>query len=340
MEAWHRTMQAPKATVDRALLATRMLPAEQVAHPFAPAAPLPPDTAFQVGGEHAGQHWLRSWVEGRITRYAASISKPEASRSGCSRLSPYLAWGCVSARQVYQAQHQAALRATEGRNFRAFTDRLRWRDHFIQKFEMEDRMEHAHLHRAFEHYPWTDDDAAYQRWATGTTGYPMVDACMRSLIATGYLNFRMRAMLVSFATQILGLHWKRPALHLARQFLDFEPGIHYPQIQMQAGTTAVHTLRLYDPVKQGLDHDPEGRFIRQWVPELRAVRGPLVHMPWAMTALERMAWPLDYPDPLVPYPTAWAEARDRVYAFRKGLAFDAEARRIVQRHTIPGSRRT
>lgn len=340
MEQWHHTMQAPKAHVDRALLAARMVQPEQLDHPFPPQDPLPPEEAFQAGGEHAGQQWLRSWVEGRISRYAASISKPAASRTGCSRLSPYLAWGCLSARQVYQAQEHAVLRSTEGRNFRAFADRLRWRDHFIQKFEMEDRMEHEHLHPAFEAYPWSAEEEPLRRWETGTTGYPMVDACMRSLIATGYLNFRMRAMLVSFATQVLGVHWKRPALHLAQQFLDYEPGIHYPQVQMQAGTTAIHTLRLYDPVKQGLDHDPEGNFIRTWVPELRALRGPLVHTPWALTPLERMAYRLDYPEPVVPYPTALSEARDRVYAFRKGLAFDHAARRIVQRHTIPGSRRT
>ena len=93
----------------------------------------------------------------------------------------------------------------------------------------------------------------FEAWCEGRTGYPMVDACMRQLRATGWLNFRMRAMLVSFAAYHLGLHWREPGLFLARQFLDFEPGIHWSQMQMQSGTTGINTLRIYSPAKQARD---------------------------------------------------------------------------------------
>ena len=107
---------------------------------------------------------------------------------------------------------------------------------------------------------------------------------MRFLQANGWINFRMRAMLISFAAYDLWLHWQRPAHHLAQLFVDFEPGIHYPQVQMQSGTTGINTLRIYNPIKQSKDQDPTGEFIRRWVPECAGFDQLRIH------AQEATAW--------------------------------------------------
>ena len=164
---------------------------------------------------------------------------------------------------------------------------------------------------------------------------------MRSLVATGWLNFRMRAMLVSFASYHLWLHWRQTGSFLARQFLDFEPGIHWSQMQMQSGTTGINTLRIYSPTKQAQDHDPQGIFIRRWVPELAKVPLPYLAEPWKMDAtLQRMAGctiGVDYPAPIVDDKLAMKAAKDRMYGLRKTAEAREEAGNVHERH---GSRKS
>jgi len=144
---------------------------------------------------------------------------------------------------------------------------------------------------------------------------------MRCLRHTGWLNFRMRAMLVSFASYQLWLHWQKPAWHLAQCFTDYEPGIHYSQIQMQSGTTGINTMRIYNPVKQSQDQDPKGIFIKRWVPELSKVFDNFVHEPWTMPLhMQKDKGCIlgeDYPEPIVDHVIALREARARFTDFKK-----------------------
>jgi len=163
---------------------------------------------------------------------------------------------------------------------------------------------------------------------------------MRSLIASGWINFRMRAMLMSVASHHLWLPWRESGLHLARLFVDYEPGIHWSQCQMQSGTTGINTIRIYNPIKQGQDHDPTGDFIRQWLPELAAVPGVHLHEPWLMAEItqQRVGCVLgsDYPLPIVEPAAAAREARERIWALRQPVGFRELAQSVHHQH---GSRR-
>ncbi|RCR68685.1 cryptochrome/deoxyribodipyrimidine photo-lyase family protein [Larkinella punicea] len=342
---WQQTMRSPQQHPDLSRWKPADLPADWYQTqrgPDLPPAWQEPNPLFQPGGERNAFRYLNSFLVKRISLYARSISKPLASRRGCSRLSPYLAWGCLSVRQVFQAQ-LAAKKSINGvafrRQFDAFASRLRWHCHFIQKFESEDRMEFQNINRAFDGLKKNADQAQYRAWRDGQTGYPLVDACMRCLKATGYINFRMRAMLMSFLSHHLFQHWQEGAWHLARLFTDFEPGIHYAQVQMQTGMTGTNTVRIYNPVKQSQDHDPEGVFIRQWVPELANCPLAYLHEPWQMPPLEQIMCHfqvgIDYPAPVIDTEETGRQARLLLYKPRETETGRAEIERILTRHTIP-----
>ena len=297
---------------------------------------------FQPAGEVNAFKYLESFIAERGLNYSKHISKPLESRKSCTRLSPYISWGNLSIKQAYQALNEAQKSSNFKGPIKNAITRLKWHCHFIQKFEVEGNYEFRCINKGYELLLHPKNELFIKAWEEGKTGFPLMDACMRCLIATGWINFRMRAMLVSFLCHHLYQDWREGVHHVARQFLDYEPGIHYPQFQMQAGTTGVNTIRIYNPVKQSSDHDPEGIFIKQWLPELQHVPNAFIHEPHKMSLMEQQLCNIiigkDYPFPIVDATIAGKAARDKIWGHRNHVAVKNEITRILFTHTRANQR--
>ncbi len=295
---------------------------------------------FQPAGESYAWKYLVSFTKERGKNYHRHISKPELSRMSCGRISPYLAWGNIS---IKQAAHHIKFHpnfAKHQRSYIGILTRLKWHCHFIQKFEVECEYETRCINRGYESLARELNKEFIAAWESGYTGFPLIDACMRCLHQTGWINFRMRTMVVSLLCHHLDQDWRAGVYHLARLFLDYEPGIHYPQFQMQVGTTGVNTVRIYNPVKNSQEHDPDGVFIKKWIPELTNVPTAFIHTPWEMTALDqsfcRVTIGEDYPYPIIDLKEMGKVARDKIWGHRKDKQVRQEKKRIVKTHTRNG----
>ena len=293
----------------------------------------------QPVSEQAAETTLVSFLHERGLDYSKGMSSPNTAFYRCSRLSVHLAWGTISGRTVYQRTqaHMEALKdsttenaGTWRKNLRSFLSRLHWRDHFTQRLETEVKMEHRPLNPNFWELKLENSNQLYEAWINGRTGFPMVDACIRCMQTTGYINFRMRAMLTSVAAHMLHLDFRRIDKPMARLYTDYHPGIHLAQLQMQAGMVGINTLRTYSPEKQFLDHDPEAEFVHRWVPELRGY-----------TAKEISK--RDLTVGLGEYPAAVVDRTPRIRAYKKligDLKFRDGGREITEKvYAKHGSRR-
>ena len=301
----------------------------------------------QQGGRWHAENTLKRFLQVHAKDYLYHLSAPGASEITCSRLSTFLAYGVFSVREVIHALDDRVLalspsdKKSWSRSLSAFRSRLSWRDHFIQKIEDQPSIEYRCMHPGFENMRQRPGNQLWlQAWESGHTGYPFIDACMRNLNYHGWITFRMRAMLVSFASYHLWFDWRDTGYHLARTFTDYEPGIHYSQLQMQSGVTGINALRIYNPIKQSQEHDPDGVFIKKWVPELAACPKEYIHEPWTIPPLLQnecgIALGQDYPMPVVDHQVAIAHARERIAVVRKQLDFKRQAGQVYQKL---GSRR-
>ncbi len=290
---------------------------------------------WQAVSEDDAEQTLSSFLAVRGRQYRGGISSPNTAFTAGSRLSIHLAWGTITARQVWHAVRDrvATLDPDDPQTPRwkqslhAFLSRLHWRDHFSQRLESEPELEFQSLHPAYREISYENDERLYQAWREGQTGYPLVDAVMRCLQTTGFVNFRMRAMVVSFACHVLHLDWRLIHPHLAQVFRDYDPGIHLSQLQMQAGVVGWNAIRVYNPTKQLMDWDADCRFVQRWLPELQSV--PVEQI------LHGEKVP-GYPPPIVSFTERSRQMTDLLYAIRKSPAANALTPAIYKRH---GSRR-
>ena len=305
------------------------------------------DKLIQEGGRKNAVKLLNSFLDNRSDNYQKEMSSPITGEKSCSRLSPYITYGNISLREIYRATKQKLnedISIVKKKSLIAFKSRLAWHCHFIQKLYDEPEIEFKNLNSAFDGLREDDFNSHYyEAWKNGNTGYPFIDACMRYLKVNGWINFRMRAMLVSFASYQLWLDWKKTSKHMAKLFTDYEPGIHYSQFQMQSGTTGINSIRIYNPIKQSIDQDPDGNFIRKWVPELKNVQGKLIHEPWKMTYIDQKSISIElgknYPLPIIENNKATKIAKDKIWKVKKSKEAKLLSSQILIKHASLSSRR-
>ena len=299
-------------------------------------------------GEKAAMKRLNEFLDKDSKRYSQSISSPILSIKHGSRLSPYFTTGVLSMRRVVQKTNEKINFIKKNkenienhsiwiRSLNSFRRRLAWRCHFIQKLEMEPNLDLVAQNPLIEkNMDRKLDLYRFDKWANGNTGWPFFDACMRQLKSTGWINFRMRAMMMSCASYNLWLPWRETGEYLAKLFLDYEPGIHWSQVGMQSGTTGINTIRAYSMTKQGKDHDPNGEYIRKWVPELSMVPTDYIHEPWKMS--EKIQESIichigkDYPEPILNEIESRKEGIKKSYSARKGDDVRDISRQVLKRH--------
>ena len=290
-------------------------------------------------GERAAAETLRSFLYVRGGAYSGGISSMITAPTACSRLSIHFAWGTLTLRQAWQASENRLSNldfetaVLWRRSLPKFQSRLYWHAHFVQKLEDEVTLEQFPANSVFHNsLPVVKDTECTKRliaWQTGTTGFPAIDAAMRYYRKYGWLNFRSRAMITSFAVHALRLPWQLVQYELAKFMIDYVPGINTTQVQMQTGVTGINTIRVYSPLKQMQDHDPEAIFIKQHIPELSSFTAEEITQ-----FTER---PLGiYPRPIIDFKIETKIMKDVLYSLKKSPTGRIVSKQVNQKH---GSRK-
>tara|TARA_B100001121_G_scaffold172854_1_gene150880 strand:- start:218 stop:1633 length:1416 start_codon:yes stop_codon:yes gene_type:complete len=282
---------------------------------------------IQKGGSSQAYQLLESFLSERCKDYRVKMSSPIQSEQSCSRLSPHFTFGSISIREVYQILNKYYSKSQNKSDLYSFKKRLYWHCHFIQKLHTEPELEFYSMHRMCDQLRLEQDDELIDKWFNGDTGFPFLDACMKYLHRYGWINFRMRAMIMSFASYNLWQPWQKTSPLLAQLFTDYEPGIHISQVQMQSGVTGINLPRIYSVSKQSQDQDPDAIWIKSILPQLNEVDPKLVHT----SELNNV-----YIPQIVDLKSSARDARERIWSIRKSDEFKKEAAAVYLRH---GSRK-
>ena len=282
---------------------------------------------IQKGGTSHANELLESFLNTRCEDYRIKMSSPILSEKSCSRLSPHFTYGSISIRQVYQKLNRLLPSLNNRKDLYSFKKRLYWHCHFVQKLHTEPELEFHSMHRMCDKLRPQYDEEMIDKWINGETGFPFLDACMKFLDTNGWINFRMRAMIMSFASYNMWQPWQKTSPLLAKLFTDYEPGIHISQVQMQSGVTGINLPRIYSIHKQSMDQDPKAEWIKDLLPQLDNFDPKCIHSAELNGT---------YIPKIVDLKTSAKFARDKIWTIRKSEAFREEARRVYLKH---GSRR-
>jgi deoxyribodipyrimidine photo-lyase len=247
------------------------------------APPLPDGLTLPDPGEDAGLTAWRAYRASRLAAYPDERSRPDLDST--SHMSVYLKWGCV---------HPRTLLADLGPGDETFRRELAWREFYADVLHHRPGSAREYYLPRFKAMGWSDpDSAAFQAWRDGRTGYPIVDAGMRQLVAQGWMHNRVRMIVASFLVKDLHIEWQQGARHFMRHLVDGDLASNQHGWQWTAGTGTdpAPYYRVFNPTTQARTFDPEGDYVRRWVPELRSVAGGAVHTPWELDPA-----PPDYPD--------------------------------------------
>jgi deoxyribodipyrimidine photo-lyase len=270
-------------------------------------------TQIPTGGEAAARRRLETFLEKQVAGYAEARDFP--ARDGTSRLSPYLRFGAISVRRCLEAAFERAKERHGRESVQKWIDELIWRDFYAAILDRNPHVTTGAHRREYDAVRWNHDDAAFEAWCAGRTGYPIVDAGMRQLAATGWMHNRVRMIVASFLVKDLLLDWRLGERFFYQRLVDGDPASNNGGWQWAAstGTDAQPWFRIFNPVTQGAKFDPDGSYVRRFVPELARCEDDFLHAPWRAEAPPR-----DYPAPIVDHAERRAEALRR---------FEAVARR-------------